>query len=131
MIRILLAGRDPGSLSAFKSALEQSDTYIQYMVSGDNVLAAISAEVFDLLVADEFLGDMAAIELIQSVAISHPLLNCALVSSLPPEDFHTATEGLGILMPLPPNPGIDEADQLLKHLNKILAFSKQPVTKES
>jgi hypothetical protein len=37
---------------------------------------------------------------------------------------------LGILMQLPPHPGIDEADQLLTHLNKILSLSLHPVTKE-
>ena len=101
------------------------------MVSGDRALAAISAEVFDLLVADEILEDMSGIELIKSVAAKHPLLNCALVSSLPHKEFHEATEGLGILMQLPPQPGMDAADQLLSHLNKILSFSLHLVTQES
>ena len=130
MNRILLAGRDTVSLSEFESALEKRDSLIQYLVSGEKVLAAISAEVFDLLVADENLEDMSGIELIDSVTAKHPLLNCALVSSLPPGEFHEATEGLGILMQLPLQPGIDAADQLLTHLNKILSFSLHPVTKE-
>ena len=130
MNRILLVGRDTASLSDFESALEKRDAIIQYLVSGEKVLAALSAEVFDLLVADENLEDMRGIELIKSVTAKHPLLNCALVSSLPPKDFHEATEGLGILMQLPPQPGIDAANQLLTHLNKILSFSLHPLTKE-
>jgi len=130
MNRILLAGRDSASLSAFESALENRDVQIQYLVSGNKALAAISEEVFDLLVADESLGDMTGIELIKAVTAEHPLLNCALISSLPHEEFHEATEGLGILMQLPPQPGTDEADQLLTHLNKILSFSLHPATKE-
>lgn len=131
MIRILLAGRDTVSLTDFESGLEKRDALIQNLVSGEKVLAAISAEGFDLLVADEILEDMSGIELIKTVTAKYPLLNCALVSSLPPEEFHEATEGLGILMQLPPQPGIDEAEQLLTHLNKILSFSRHPVKKES
>ena len=130
MNRIILAGRDTVSLSDFESALEKRDALIQYLVSGEKALAAISAEVFDLLVADEILEDMSGIELIKSVTAKQPLINCALVSSLSPQEFHEATEGLGILMQLPPQPGIDAADQLLTHLNKILSFSRHPATKE-
>jgi CheY-like chemotaxis protein len=131
MIRILLAGRDTASLSALEAALQKRAAHIQYLVSGKQALAAISAESFDLLVVDEMLEDMTGIELIQSVTMKQPLLNCALVSSLPPEEFHEATEGLGILMALSPNPGTKEADILITHLNKILSFAKHPGTKES
>jgi len=131
MNRILLAGRDTVSLSAFKSALETRDARTQYVLAGEKALAAISVEVFDLLVADEILTDMSGLELIKTVTAKYPLLNCALVSSLPPEEFHEATEGLGILMQLSPQPGTTEAEELLAHVNKIHSFSLHPVTKES
>ena len=131
MNRILLAGRDTVSLSAFKSALETRDARTQYVLAGEKALAAISVEVFDLLVADEILTDMSGLELIKTVTAKYPLLNCALVSSLPPEEFHEATEGLGILMQLSPHPGTKEAAELLAHLNKIHSFTLHPVTKES
>jgi len=131
MNRILLAGRDAVSLSAIKSALETRDAPTQYLLAGEEALAAISVEVFDLLVADEILPDMSGIELIKTVVAKYPLLNCALVSSLPPEEFHEATEGLGILMQLSPHPGTKEAAELLAHLNKIHSFTLHPVTKES
>jgi DNA-binding NtrC family response regulator len=131
MIRILLAGRDATSLSDFEAELKNRETQIHYLVSGDKALAAISAQGFDLLVADESLKDMTGLKLIKAVTTQQPLLNCALVSSLSPEEFHEATEGLGILMQLPPRPGMNEADQLLIHLNKILSFAQHPVTKES
>ena len=124
MIRILIAGRDASSLSAFQSALNASNTHINYMHSVKTVLTAISAEIFDLLVVDEKLGDMQGLELIRSVVAKQPMLNCALVSSLPTEEFHDASEGLGILMQLPNNPGFEEALQLLAHLNKIQSHAK-------
>ncbi len=131
MIHILLAGKDTTSLSALKTALTQRDADVEYIVSRRGVLEAISTTVFDLLVVDEILEDMSGVELIKLVTTRQPLLNCALVSSLSSEKFHEATEGLGVLMSLSPHPGINEADQLLRRLNKILSFSTGPATKES
>jgi CheY-like chemotaxis protein len=109
-------------MSAFKTALNESDVQTTCLESGHKALYAISGKVFDLLVADENLGDMTGLELIKSVIASQPMLNCAAVSSLLPGDFHEASEGLGILMRLPVEPGKQEAEQLLEHLKKIQSF---------
>jgi len=47
------------------------------------------------------------------------MINCACVSPLPPEDFHETSEGLGVLMQLPVNPGKFEAEDLLKRLKNL------------
>jgi DNA-binding NtrC family response regulator len=122
MIHILIARRNRSSMSAFKTALDESDTQTTCLESGHKALSAVSEKVFDLLVADENLGDMTGLELIKSVIASQPMLNCAAVSSLLPGDFHEASEGLGILMQLPVEPGKQDADQLLEHLKKIQSF---------
>jgi DNA-binding NtrC family response regulator len=125
MIRILIAGGDRSTLSAFKTALDESDAQITCLASGRRALSAISERGFDLLVADEHLGDMTGLELIRSVVAGQPMLNCAVVSSLSPGDFHEASEGLGILMQLPVAAGKKEADGLLEHLRKINSFGKK------
>lgn len=130
MIHILLAGRDRASLSVFKTALEESDTQITCPASGREALFAVSEKVFDLLITDENLNDMTGLELIESVIARQPMLNCAVVSSLSPSDFHEASEGLGILMQLPAEPGKKEADQLLEHLKKIQSFAKSAAPRE-
>jgi DNA-binding NtrC family response regulator len=119
MMNILLACKDLAAWSAFKAALDESDTQIRQLDSGHKVLAAIAEERFDLLVADENLGDMTGLELIKSVIIIQPMLNCAVVSTLSPAKFHEASEGLGVLMQLPVEPDKGEADRLLQHLTKI------------
>ncbi len=129
MIHILLSGRDVLSMSAFKTALDESDAQTTFLESGRKALSAVSEKVFDLLVADENLGDMSGLELIESVIARQPMLNCAVVSSLSPSDFHEASEGLGVLMQLPVEAGKKEADQLLEHLKKIQSFSKSSVTR--
>ena len=119
MIRILIADRDRLALSALKTALDESDAKTTCLASGRQALTAVSESVFDLLVADEHLGDMTGLELIESVVTRQPMLNCALVSSLAPGDFHEASEGLGIVMQLPVGAVKKEADQLLEHLRKV------------
>jgi CheY-like chemotaxis protein len=130
MIHILIAGRDRVSLSVFKTALEESDAQTTCLMSGRRALSAVSEDVFDLLVTDENLSDMTGLELIRSVMTSQPMINCAVVSTLSAADFHEASEGLGILMQLPVEPGKKEAHQLLEHLNKIQSFSKDSISRE-
>ena len=43
-------------------------------------------------------------------------VHTAVVSDMDPDEFHEATEGLGILMPLPTSPKADDAERLLKAL---------------
>jgi DNA-binding NtrC family response regulator len=127
MIHILLTGGDLLSKSAFKTALDESAAQSTCLTTGSQALCAVSEKVFDLLVADENLGDMTGLELIESVIAKQPMLNCVAVSSLSPSDFHEASEGLGVLMQLPVEPGKKEADQLLEHLSKIRSLSKRSV----
>jgi CheY-like chemotaxis protein len=58
MIRILIAGRDRLTRSAFKTALDKRDTQTACLESGREALSAVSESMFDLLAADEHLGDI-------------------------------------------------------------------------
>lgn len=124
MIRILFAGRDIVSLPVFKSILDQSGVHTTYLNSGQKALSTISKEAFDLLIADEDLGDMTGLQLIESVVTQNPMLNCAVISSLTHDDFHEASEGLGVLMQLSNEPDKTEVDQLLEQLRKIQSFTQ-------
>jgi len=44
------------------------------------------------------------------------MITCASVSSLSPEDFHEASEGLGLMAQLPIQPGKEHAEELLQRL---------------
>jgi hypothetical protein len=69
-------------------------------------------------------GDITGLEFIRAIAAKRPMINCAAVSSLTSEDFHEASEGLGILMQLPVEPGRKHADMLLEQLKSILNTMK-------
>ena len=120
MVNILLAGRDKTSMSALKAGLGENDVQIAWTESGSYALSMIAEKDFDLVVTDENLGDMTGLEFIKTVIVQKPMVNCAAVSSLLPDDFHEASEGLGILMQLPVRPGHEYAKYLLEHLKNIL-----------
>jgi CheY-like chemotaxis protein len=123
MTQIIFAGSNLATLPAFKGFIEESGGRITILGSGKQVLEAVAEWEFDLLIADEYLGDMSGIELIKEVITCRPWLNCAVLSSRSPENFHEASEGLGILMQLPVMPGRKEAGALMDHLKKIKSFT--------
>jgi DNA-binding response OmpR family regulator len=124
MIRIMLAGRDQTSLAALKAGLAKSDVHLIRAESGGIGLSMMAEDNFDLVVADEDLGDMTGLEFISAIVSKRPMVNCAAISSLSAEDFHEASEGLGVLMQLPLNPGREHAENLLDQLKKILNTMK-------
>jgi DNA-binding response OmpR family regulator len=120
----MLVGRDQISLTALKSGLAKSDVHLVHAESGGIGLSMIAEGNFDLVVADENLGDMTGLEFIKALVSKSPMVNCAALSSLASEDFHEASEGLGILMQLPVRPGQEHAEMLLEQLKKIITLSK-------
>jgi hypothetical protein len=71
-------------------------------------------------VVDESLGDMTGLELVHRLVAVNPVINCALVSPLAEAAYHEASEGLGILMRLPLQPGVSDGQRLMTHLNQIV-----------
>lgn len=120
MLRLLLVSRDEDSLIGLSSALESyKDITLEILASGEKALAMLSARAVDLVVADEDLGDMTGLELVRRLLKINPMINCAVVSSLPHEEFHEASEGLGIMSQLPKRPGVTDAEELIKTLKQI------------
>ena len=125
IIKILLVSRDKASLSAFRAGLEKNKVQTAWAQSGSNAIGRITEESFDLVVTNENLGDMTGLEFIEKVISKKPMVNCAAITSLLPADFHEASEGLGILMPLPVRPGQEQAEKLLGQLKTILSLADQ------
>ena len=120
MLTILLASRDKTSMAALKAGLEENDVQTTWVETGGYALSMIAERDFDLVITDENLGDMTGLEFIKTVITQKPMVNCAAVSTLLPDDFHEASEGLDILLQLPVRPGPEYAKELLGHLKKIL-----------
>ncbi|NOY68807.1 MAG: response regulator [Deltaproteobacteria bacterium] len=124
MIHILLVSSDKDFFTDLASNTEENvDLSISRASSGSNALSMISGNRFELVVSDESLSDMTGLEFMKKLVSTNPMINCAAVSSLSSEDFHAASEGLGILMQLPPCPDKTHAENLLQHLKHILSIT--------
>lgn len=119
-LNIILASKEESSLSSVLSTLKaDSRLNITFVDSAEKALQVIADSKIDVVVASEELQDTTGLQFINSVVAVNPFINCALVSPLSHDDFHEETEGLGIFMQLPVNPGEKSATEMLKLLDKI------------
>ena len=120
MLTTLLVYKEYVSFSDFVSTLEQE--YNNKVLSTDSekkALQLIKKHPFDIVIIDEELSDMTGLHFINKLVKVNPLINCAVVSSLPEKDFHEESEGLGVLMQLPVKPQKKDAEVLMQKLRKI------------
>jgi CheY-like chemotaxis protein len=120
MLKLLLASKNIDGFSDFIGALkENGGNEVLCSGSGEEALNMLKQKSFDLVIADEEIKDMSGLELAKKLIYASPMTNCVAVSSLSEEDFHEASEGLGLMTHLPLNPGRAEAENLLKNLKQI------------
>ncbi len=130
-MRVLLVTKDIGRFSALKGRLQQQqEILLASATNGDAGLTQLKNEKIDVVIVDEHLGDMSGIAFVNQLVKINPLANTAIVSTLSHEEFHEATEGLGVLMQLPAQPQEKDAEALLTILEKIGALL-QPVAPQS
>src|SRR4030042_3630937 len=127
MIQTLLVSYGRDFFSHLESIFAEDDVGVTWAESGSKALSMVSDQPFDLIIADETLRDLTGLDLAKKVISINPMLNLAIVSALSPHDFHEASEGLGILMQLPPAPEKLDAEKLLKHLKTILILTRKTI----
>ena len=120
MIKILLVTSEREPFSEFARVLKQrDDVELSWVATGQEVLESISDNPVDLVIVNENIGDMTGIEFMKKLLPINPMINYAAVSPLAPEEFHEASEGLGVLVQLPVAPGKLDAENLLKRLDDL------------
>ena len=70
-------------------------------------------------VVDVTLTDMNSVAFVRRLIEVNAMIHVALVSNLPEEAFHNETEGLGIMLQLPPNPRASRAATLARRLQAL------------
>ena len=127
MISILLVSTENETLHGLASGLRQyRKVEIFRAASCQKAFDMISSKAFDLAVADENIAGVSGLEFAEKLVSVNPMINCAVVSSLSPKDFHEASEGLGVLMQLPVRPDEKQAQILIKRLKKVLNHTHRP-----
>lgn len=123
MLSILLVGKDPHALARFATELSQKEgNTVRRAASANEAWRILRNFRVDVVVVDERLADGDALPFVLELTKKYPLINCAMVSTLAPKDFHEATEGLGVFMQLPVDPGAEEAAKLVQLLKSIDAL---------
>ena len=117
---VLLLATDLTKFSALVTGLQrQPEIELLSAETGVAGLSLIKSKQIDLVIVDEQIGDMRGIAFVKQLVKINPLANTAIVSALTAEEFHEATEGLGVLMQLPIEPRDKDAGKLLATLEKI------------
>lgn len=91
--------------------------------SGNEAFNMLADKRINLVITDESLGDMTGLEFAKKLISINPMVHCAVVSSLSSEDYHEASEGLGLIMQLPVRPEKRHIEQLLFQVNKIIQLT--------
>ncbi len=124
MYKILLIGMENARFTKIVKALRENNSVeLDRADSGGDALAGLMDKPADLVVADEQLPDMSGLAFAEKLVVQNPMVNCALVSSLSAADFHEASEGLGILVQLGPEPDADAAANLVEKLGIVTGRS--------
>jgi DNA-binding NarL/FixJ family response regulator len=121
MLRIVLATARPEALQAFAAALSSNpEVHLQHVASGAEALEAVRVSAPHLVIIDSGLANNEPLELVQKLLMVNAMVNTAVVSPLSEEEFHEASEGLGVLGRLPKEPGESDAADLLGKLRMVL-----------
>jgi CheY-like chemotaxis protein len=107
-------------LAGALESLLQAD--IHWAATGKETIEQAGDLLPTLTLIDKILPDMDGLIAVRELMQANALLNTALVSPLPPEDFHEFSEGLGILVQLPESPGEKDARDIIASLKSIFAL---------
>lgn len=100
-------------ITDFLGGLRESGTVeVTVIGTGEDALSAIKNEAPSFVVVDEGLSDYAPLDLVMEIIKANALINTTVVSSLSPREFHDASEGLGVLTSLPPQPSREDGIEL-------------------
>ena len=124
MPKLLIVTPDKAGFADFAEEMSETGQFeVFWGKTGHSALMELARNPVDLAVADESLGDMTGLTFAEKLVSINPMINCALVSSRPADEFHEISEGLGIVAQLTPNPDKIQARDLIGHLEGIFVLS--------
>ena len=123
MLRIIFAAKNYAGFGDLVERLRQEPEIELIPVStASSVKKTLTEQEIHLIIAAEELEDCSGADCIRKVAMQFPLVHTALCSPLDDKAFHEATEGLGVLLQLPPRPGRADAERILERMAHIASL---------
>lgn len=124
MLHILLATARPEAFHSFcELLLSAPEVSLDHAMSGTEALIAVRKASPHLVVIDSELPDFDAFDLVRELLVADAMIGTAVVSPLSEEEFHEASEGLGVLARLPVEPRGADAAELLDKLRRVLGVA--------
>ena len=124
MHRILIVTPNRKRLAEFAQTLiEQQDVEVAWADCGQAAIADVMKHPPLAVIIDDNLLDMPGIDLVRRLLPINALINTVMISDLSPEAFHEASEGLGLMAQLPPNPTKSDAREIWARLKRMSAMS--------
>jgi DNA-binding response OmpR family regulator len=121
MPRILLVADQVEPLEELAQTLgAEKEIEVLWAHDGDAALESVADHSPALVVVDTSIGGDSGLDLVQRLISVDAFIQTAVVSPLSHDDFHEASEGLGIMAQLPPEPGRTDALQLLQTLRNYI-----------
>ena len=123
MLRIVLATVRQEVFHPFADGLA-SDPWVRLdqVSSGAEALSAVRTDFPHLVIIDSSLPDTESLSLVKDLLMVNAMVNTAVVSPLSDQEFHEASEGLGVLAHLPLTPQVGDATELLRKLKQVLGL---------
>jgi two-component SAPR family response regulator len=128
-MKIMLIGNDLSAFDSLAKRLGQEEEvsqvyYVENGAAGLEFVRKNGDKGVDLVIVGRRLADMGGIQFIRELVRINPQVYTVLVGSLPDKIFHEATEGLGVLLQLPPHPKGQDAEKLLSAFRKITILTQ-------
>ena len=120
VIEIVTVASASEKFQALVDGLESTpEVHISWAKTSAEAINLATASTPALMIIDAQMDDQSGLGIAHEVILVNAGINMALISDAPADEFHAASEGLGILAQLPPNPGISEAEHLLNLIQKL------------
>jgi DNA-binding response OmpR family regulator len=124
MHRVLIVTPHRSRLAEFAQCLaEQHDIQVVWAEDGKAAIADVMRHPPLAVIIDDNLLDMPGFDLVRRLLPINALINTAVISDLSAEAFHEASEGLGIMVQLPPTPAKSEALAVLARLKRMASLA--------
>ena len=118
-MKLLLVTSRPEAWNECLPVLKNGGT-LQEAASLEEAKSAVRTEPPVLVILDLGLEGKPLRQAVIDIMMIDASVHTAVVSDMEPEAFHEATEGLGILMPLPSSPTAADAQRLLMTLAGVM-----------
>jgi len=120
MLTLLATTREKDIDGFLRSLKGAGEVDIEVVQTGAEVLEKVRSKAPSFVIVDEGLPDFEPLPLVTEIMKINAMVNTAVVSSLSAKEFHDASEGLGVLSSIPPEPTEEDGLKVRKVFEKFM-----------